>query len=59
MRQRPFGEIIEWSGSELEVIVDDTNLAGRAGRWSASHWKRAAFGWIAFAVSRRGDRRRT
>jgi uncharacterized membrane protein YdfJ with MMPL/SSD domain len=27
-----------------------TNLAGRAGRWSASHWKRAAFGWIAFAV---------
>ena len=30
--------------------MDDTNLAGRAGRWSASHWKRAAFGWIAFAV---------
>ena len=27
-----------------------TNLAGRAGRWSASHWKTAAFGWIAFAV---------
>jgi uncharacterized membrane protein YdfJ with MMPL/SSD domain len=26
------------------------NLAGRAGRWSAAHWKRAAFGWIAFAV---------
>ena len=26
------------------------NLAGRAGRWSASHWKLAAFGWIAFAV---------
>ena len=30
--------------------MSDTNLAGRAGRWSASHWKRAAFGWIAFAV---------
>ncbi len=30
--------------------MDDTNLAGRAGRWSASHWKRAAFGWLAFAV---------
>ena len=30
--------------------MDDTNLAGRAGRWSASHWKRAAFGWIAFAI---------
>jgi uncharacterized membrane protein YdfJ with MMPL/SSD domain len=26
------------------------NLAGRAGRWSAAHWKRAAFGWILFAV---------
>ena len=28
----------------------NTNLACRAGRWSAAHWKRAAFGWIAFAV---------
>jgi len=27
-----------------------TNLAGRAGRWSAAHWKLAAFGWILFAV---------
>jgi uncharacterized membrane protein YdfJ with MMPL/SSD domain len=27
-----------------------TNFAGRAGRWSAAHWKTAAFGWIAFAV---------
>jgi len=26
------------------------NLAGRAGRWSAAHWKSAALGWIAFAV---------
>ncbi len=26
------------------------NLAGRAGRWSAAHWKTAAFGWIAFGV---------
>jgi uncharacterized membrane protein YdfJ with MMPL/SSD domain len=26
------------------------NLAGRAGRWSAAHWKTAAFGWIAVAV---------
>jgi uncharacterized membrane protein YdfJ with MMPL/SSD domain len=30
--------------------MERTNLAGRAGRWSASHWKRAAFGWLAFAV---------
>ena len=27
------------------------NLAGRAGSWSAAHWKRAAFGWLAFAVA--------
>jgi uncharacterized membrane protein YdfJ with MMPL/SSD domain len=30
--------------------MKSTNLAGRAGRWSAAHWKTAAFGWIAFAV---------
>jgi uncharacterized membrane protein YdfJ with MMPL/SSD domain len=30
--------------------METTNLAGRAGRWSAAHWKRAAFGWIAFGV---------
>jgi uncharacterized membrane protein YdfJ with MMPL/SSD domain len=28
-----------------------TNLAARAGRWSASHWKTATFGWIAFVVA--------
>jgi len=26
------------------------NLAGRAGRWSADNWKKAVFGWLAFAV---------
>jgi uncharacterized membrane protein YdfJ with MMPL/SSD domain len=31
--------------------MNRVNLAGRAGRWSAAHWKRAAFGWIAFAVA--------
>jgi uncharacterized membrane protein YdfJ with MMPL/SSD domain len=30
--------------------VKNLNLAGRAGRWSAAHWKTAAFGWIALAV---------
>ena len=30
--------------------MESVNLAGRAGRWSAAHWKTAAFGWIAFAV---------
>jgi RND superfamily putative drug exporter len=27
------------------------NIAGRAGRWSAEHWKRALFGWLVFAVA--------
>ena len=26
------------------------NLAARAGRWSAAHWKTATFGWVAFVV---------
>ena len=26
------------------------NLAARMGRWSASHWKTATFGWLAFLV---------
>jgi uncharacterized membrane protein YdfJ with MMPL/SSD domain len=30
--------------------VKNLNLAGRAGRWSAAHWKTAAFGWVALAV---------
>ncbi len=30
-------------------LAGRTNLAGRAGRWSAAHWKTAAFGWLAFA----------
>jgi hypothetical protein len=27
------------------------NLAARAGRWSAAHWKTATFGWIAFVLA--------
>jgi predicted RND superfamily exporter protein len=26
------------------------NIAARAGRWSAAHWKTATFGWIAFVL---------
>src|SRR3954454_5777144 len=26
------------------------NVAARMGRWSAAHWKRATFGWLAFVV---------
>src|SRR5262249_8233354 len=31
-------------------MAERTNLAGRAGRWSAAHWKTATFGWLTFAV---------
>jgi uncharacterized membrane protein YdfJ with MMPL/SSD domain len=27
------------------------NLAARAGRWSAAHWKTATFGWLAFVLA--------
>src|ERR1044071_5479124 len=27
-----------------------SGLAARMGRWSASHWKTATFGWLAFVV---------
>src|SRR5215471_4575471 len=29
----------------------EMNLAARAGRWSAAHWKTATFGWLAFVVA--------
>jgi hypothetical protein len=28
-----------------------TNLAARAGQWSAAHWKTATFGWIVFVLA--------
>src|SRR5664279_2540835 len=31
--------------------MGELNLAGRAGRWSAAHWKMALFGWLVFAVA--------
>jgi len=31
--------------------MEKTNLAGRAGRWSAAHWKTAFFGWLAFVAA--------
>jgi RND superfamily putative drug exporter len=32
-------------------MMRNGNLAGRAGRWSAAHWKTATFGWLAFALA--------
>lgn len=30
--------------------MEKTNLAGRVGGWSARNWKKALFGWLAFAL---------
>jgi RND superfamily putative drug exporter len=32
-------------------VAERTNLAGRAGRWSAAHWKTAAIGWVVLTLS--------
>src|SRR5262245_18687528 len=34
----------------MSPLNRSTNLAARMGRWSASHWKAAVFGWLAFVV---------
>jgi uncharacterized membrane protein YdfJ with MMPL/SSD domain len=31
--------------------MDSSNLAARAGRWSANNWKKAFFGWLIVAVA--------
>jgi uncharacterized membrane protein YdfJ with MMPL/SSD domain len=31
--------------------MDKGNLAARAGRWSAAHWKTATFAWIVFVIA--------
>ncbi len=34
----------------MSPLKKSNNLAARTGRWSASHWKTAVFGWIAFVI---------
>jgi uncharacterized membrane protein YdfJ with MMPL/SSD domain len=36
--------------SSPKEAVMKANLAERAGRWSAAHWKTATFGWLAFVA---------
>lgn len=31
--------------------MEKVNLAGRVGGWSARNWKKALFGWLAFALT--------
>jgi uncharacterized membrane protein YdfJ with MMPL/SSD domain len=35
----------------MSPLTRSNNLAARMGRWSASHWKTAVFGWLAFVVA--------
>ena len=34
----------------MSPLKKSNNIAARMGRWSASHWKTAVFGWLAFVV---------
>ena len=35
----------------MSPLKKSNNIAARMGRWSASHWKTAVFGWLAFVVA--------
>ena len=35
----------------MNMMHRNRNLAARMGRWSAAHWKTAAFGWLAFVLA--------
>ena len=34
----------------MSPLKQSNNIAARMGRWSASHWKTAVFGWLAFVI---------
>jgi uncharacterized membrane protein YdfJ with MMPL/SSD domain len=35
----------------MSPLKRSNNVAARMGRWSASHWKTAVFGWLAFVIA--------
>jgi uncharacterized membrane protein YdfJ with MMPL/SSD domain len=35
----------------MSPLKESKNIAARMGRWSASHWKTATFGWLAFVIA--------
>jgi len=47
LMQRTRGE----GEKEMSPLKRSNNIAARMGRWSASHWKTAVFGWLAFVVA--------
>src|SRR3954470_25067816 len=38
-------------GVQMTPLGKSKHVAARMGRWSASHWKTATFGWLAFVVA--------
>src|SRR5512132_1265927 len=38
-------------GAPAASSEQSKSLAARMGRWSASHWKTAVFGWLAFVIA--------
>ena len=40
-----------FEGEPCHPSKRSNNIAARMGRWSASHWKTAVFGWLAFVVA--------
>jgi len=50
-RSRRSDESTAATGALTASSEQSRNLAARMGRWSASHWKTAVFGWLAFVVA--------
>src|SRR5438876_8198539 len=40
----------EGANHPMSPLKQSNNIAARMGRWSASHWKTAVFGWLAFVL---------
>jgi uncharacterized membrane protein YdfJ with MMPL/SSD domain len=41
----------DFQGELMSPLRRSNNIAARMGRWSASHWKTAVFGWLAFVLA--------
>src|SRR4051794_41963814 len=44
-------QVFNTEGTELSHAPHSQNLAARMGRWSASHWKTATFGWLGLIIA--------
>ena len=50
-RGRPSEDVDVLAAAPPRLPQRSRNLAARMGRWSASHWKTAVFGWLAFVLA--------